>query len=83
MSPDTIIFGGIPALASVLLMGTDGALLTGADGALLTAPPEPAVAEAYRRYIQWAWVGMALITLGMIWQATEPGRIVLAEFQSW
>lgn len=78
-----IIFGGIPALASVLLTGADDALLRDIDGALLTAPPDPAAVEAYRRYIRWAWVGMALITLGTARQAIKPGEIVLAALQSW
>lgn len=78
-----ITFGGIPALVTVFLTGADDAQLLGADGALLTAAPDSAAADAYCRYMRWAWFGMVLITLGAFWQAMEPGKTVLMAVQRW
>ncbi len=78
-----ITFGGIPALVTVFLAGADGMQLLGADGALLTAAPDPAAVDAYRRYKRWALFGMALITLGALWQAMEPGQTILVALKKW
>ncbi len=76
-----ITFGGIPALATGFLTGPDRTRLLGADRALLTAAPDSTAMDAYRRYMRWAWVGIALITFGALWQALGPISVLVPDAQ--
>ena len=72
-----ITLGGVPALIRPALIMRDGSRLMMRDGKTLKRRPDPGTMKARRRYMRWAVPGVVLITLGALWQAVEPVRVLL------
>ena len=72
-----ITLGGVPALIRPGLLMRDGSRPMLRNGTGLKLRPDPATVEARRRYMRWAVPGVVLITLGALWQAVEPVRVLL------
>ena len=68
---------GAPALAIQYLTDDRGAALTNERGEPLVVGFDMAAADARAAYLQWAWPGLGLITLGMLWQAVGPAQTIL------
>ena len=70
-----ITLGGVPALIGDLVRFDDQPVTF--KGQPVTFGHTPDSQVALRRYRRWAVPGFAFITLGMIWQATEPFGVLL------